>query len=125
MPRTRSTRNPPPSTSTTAVITPRAATRSWQMSCWAPCSHHGGSGERFGERTHAVRSSDVRRGAVRVGALLVFVALAGTTYQGVTTAVERREFPRPGRMVDIGDYQLHIACSGKGAPVVVLEAPAA
>jgi pimeloyl-ACP methyl ester carboxylesterase len=72
-----------------------------------------------------VRSSDVRRGAVRVGALLVFAALAGTTYQGVTTAVERREFPRPGRMVDIGDYQLHIACSGKGAPVVVLEAPAA
>jgi pimeloyl-ACP methyl ester carboxylesterase len=72
-----------------------------------------------------VTSSDVRRGALRVVALLVFVALAGTTYQGVTTALERREFPRPGRMVDIGEYQLHIACSGAGPPVVVLEAPAA
>jgi len=95
------------------------------MSCWARCSRRGLSGESFGERTHAVTSSDVRRGAVGVAALVVFAALAGTTYQGVTTAVERREFPRPGRMVDIGDYQLHIACTGKGAPVVVLEAPAA
>ncbi len=58
-------------------------------------------------------------------ALIVLVALAGTTYQGVATALERRKFPRPGRMVDVGDYQLHIACSGKGGPVVVLEAPAA
>lgn len=70
-------------------------------------------------------SSDVRRGAVRVVVLLFFVALAGTTYQGVATALERREFPRPGRMVDIGEHQLHIACAGKGGPVVVLEAPAA
>jgi pimeloyl-ACP methyl ester carboxylesterase len=58
-------------------------------------------------------------------AFCVFVALIGATYQGVTTALERRQFPRPGRMVDIGEYQLHIVCSGAGSPVVVLEAPAA
>ena len=95
------------------------------MSYWARCSRRGRTGEGLSERTHAVTSSDVRRGAVRLGALVVFAALAGTTYQGVTTALERREFQRPGRMVDIGEYQLHIACSGAGAPVVVLEAPAA
>jgi pimeloyl-ACP methyl ester carboxylesterase len=63
--------------------------------------------------------------ALQVTALCVFVALIGATYQGVTTALERRQFPRPGRMVDIGDYQLHIVCAGAGSPVVVLEAPAA
>jgi pimeloyl-ACP methyl ester carboxylesterase len=70
-------------------------------------------------------ASDVRRAAFQVLTLVVFVALVGATYQGVTTALERREFGRPGRMVDIGDYQLHIVCSGAGSPVVVLEAPAA
>jgi pimeloyl-ACP methyl ester carboxylesterase len=63
---------------------------------------------------------------IRVGgAIAVFVLLAGATYQGVATALERREFPRPGGLVSVGDHQLHLYCTGNGAPVVVLEAPAA
>jgi pimeloyl-ACP methyl ester carboxylesterase len=58
-------------------------------------------------------------------ALVGFVALIGVTYQGVATALERRAYPRPGRMVDVGGHQLHIACDGQGAPTVVLDAPAA
>ena len=59
------------------------------------------------------------------GAVLLLVLLAGATYQGLATALERRKFPRPGPLVNVGDHQLHIQCLGKGAPVVVLEAPAA
>jgi len=66
-----------------------------------------------------------RRWALRVAALVGFVALAGVTYQGVATALERREFPKPGRMVDVGGHQLHLDCVGEGAPIVVLDAPAA
>ena len=66
-----------------------------------------------------------RRWMLRTAALVGFAALAGVTYQGVATALERREFPRPGRMVDVGGHQLHIACDGEGAPIVVLDAPAA
>jgi pimeloyl-ACP methyl ester carboxylesterase len=58
-------------------------------------------------------------------AVLVFILLAGATYQGVATALERREFPRPGGLVSVGDHQLHIYCTGTGSPTVVLEAPAA
>jgi pimeloyl-ACP methyl ester carboxylesterase len=58
-------------------------------------------------------------------ALVGFVALIGVTYQGVATALERRAYPRPGRMVDVGGHQLHIACDGQGLPTVVLDAPAA
>ena len=65
------------------------------------------------------------RTALRVGAVLMFLTLAGATYQGVATALERRTFPRTGGMVAVGDHQLHISCMGDGSPTVVLEAPAA
>jgi pimeloyl-ACP methyl ester carboxylesterase len=61
----------------------------------------------------------------RIGAVLVFIMLAGATYQGVATALERREFPRPGGLLSVGDHQLHLFCVGTGLPAVVLEAPAA
>jgi len=57
-------------------------------------------------------------------ALVVLVALAGITYQGVATSLERRRYPHPGRLVDVGGHQLHIYCTGRGTPIVVLEAPA-
>ena len=55
-------------------------------------------------------------------ALVAFLALAGTTYQGVATALERHRFERPGGLVDAGGHQLHIYCTGHGAPIVILEA---
>jgi pimeloyl-ACP methyl ester carboxylesterase len=67
----------------------------------------------------------MRRVVGAVTAILVFVLLLGATYQGVATALERREFGRPGGLVSVGDHQLHIYCTGKGTPAVVLEAPAA
>jgi pimeloyl-ACP methyl ester carboxylesterase len=67
----------------------------------------------------------IRRGVVLGGAVLLLIVLLGATYQGVTTAVERRQFPLPGRLVDVGDHQLHLHCLGAGVPTVVLEAPAA
>ena len=67
----------------------------------------------------------VRRMLAMAGAILVFLVLAGATYQGVATALERRQFRHPGRMVDAGGHQLHIDCSGQGSPTVVLEAGAA
>lgn len=57
-------------------------------------------------------------------ATLFVVLLAGVTYQGVSTALERRAFRHPGRLVDVGGHQLHIHCVGEGSPTVVLEAPA-
>jgi pimeloyl-ACP methyl ester carboxylesterase len=70
-------------------------------------------------------AAHVRRWLLACTAVLVFLVLAATTYQGVTTALERRKFPRPGRMVNAGTHQLHIYCEGHGTPTVVLEAAAA
>ncbi len=66
----------------------------------------------------------IRRGLLVATVILVFLALAGATYQGVATALERRQFGHPGRLVDVGGHQLHVYCLGNGRPTVVLEAPA-
>jgi pimeloyl-ACP methyl ester carboxylesterase len=58
--------------------------------------------------------------------ILIVILLAGATYQGVATAVERRKYPHPGSLVDVGGHQLHIYCTGEhrpGAATVILEAP--
>jgi hypothetical protein len=65
-----------------------------------------------------------RRVVKTVAASLFVLLLAGVTYQGVATALERRSFRYPGRLVPVGDHQLHVHCVGAGLPVVVLEAPA-
>lgn len=60
-----------------------------------------------------------------VAGLATFIVLAGVTYQSVATALERRKFPHPGRLIEVGNHQLHLYCTGEGAPTVVLEAAAA
>jgi pimeloyl-ACP methyl ester carboxylesterase len=69
--------------------------------------------------------SRVRRGLIAATAVVTFIVLAGATYQGIATAIERRQFRHPGRLIDVGGHQLHIYCLGEGTPTVVLEAPAA
>ena len=72
----------------------------------------------------AISWSGIRRAIVFGTMGVLFVVLAGTTYQGVATALERRQLPHPGNLVDVGGHQLHIDCVGEGRPVVILEAPA-
>jgi len=61
-----------------------------------------------------------------IAIVVVVILLVGATYQGVATALDRRNFPRPGGLVSVGDHQLHIYCTGASQsdrPTVVLEAP--
>jgi pimeloyl-ACP methyl ester carboxylesterase len=60
-----------------------------------------------------------------LGGVITVVLLCGVTYQSIATALERRQFQYPGRLIDAGGHQLHIHCTGQGSPVVVLEAAAA
>jgi pimeloyl-ACP methyl ester carboxylesterase len=57
-----------------------------------------------------------------VAALFVFLAAAGWFYQWFGTARDRRRFPMPGRLVDIGGRRLHLLGTGDGRPAVILEA---
>ncbi|WP_427135162.1 alpha/beta fold hydrolase [Pseudarthrobacter sp. S9] len=52
-------------------------------------------------------------GCVALGALSV-------GYQAVATGLDRRRFPPPGALVDIGGRRLHLWRAGSGAPAVVV-----
>ena len=47
---------------------------------------------------------------------------AGYTYETVQAARDRRRYPAPGRLVDVGGRRMHILCEGDAAgPTVVIE----
>ncbi len=58
----------------------------------------------------------------RIVAGLVILSLIGAVFESVSEASDRRAYPPPGQMVDVGGYRLHIYCTGTGSPTVVIEA---
>ncbi len=63
-------------------------------------------------------------GKTLLWAVVVFLALAviGAIYQTVAMEIDRRTYPPPGQLVQVGGHRLHIRCVGQGAPTVILEA---
>jgi pimeloyl-ACP methyl ester carboxylesterase len=62
-------------------------------------------------------------GRTLLGLLIVLALLAvvGASYQAIATARDEIAFPRPGQMIDVGGYKLHINCKGEGSPTVITE----
>jgi pimeloyl-ACP methyl ester carboxylesterase len=59
--------------------------------------------------------------------ILVFILVAAQIFQAIGSAMDRRRFPPPGRLVDVGGYRLHLNCQGNnlnGGPTIILEAGA-
>jgi len=78
-------------------------------------------------KTQAVSTSNRRgRGClVWLGGIVVFVGgllLLGMVCETLAEASDARDYPPPGKMVDVGGYRLHINCTGTGAPTVVIDA---
>src|SRR4051812_33018198 len=48
--------------------------------------------------------------------------VAGAGYQWFASAADRRAYPPPGELVDVGGHRLHIVCAGEGSPTVILDA---
>jgi pimeloyl-ACP methyl ester carboxylesterase len=54
--------------------------------------------------------------------LLLLLVVAGAGYQWFASAADRRAYPPPGELVDVGGHRLHIVCMGEGSPTVILDA---
>jgi pimeloyl-ACP methyl ester carboxylesterase len=52
---------------------------------------------------------------------LLGIAVVGAIYQSYATNRDAKNFPAPGQLVDVGGYKLHLYCTGRGSPTVVLE----
>lgn len=69
------------------------------------------------------RTPWARRAGLALLALILALATAGALYQAGASAADRRAFPAPGQLVDVGGFKMHILCSGSatGAPTVILD----
>ncbi len=56
-----------------------------------------------------------------LAAVVATLLAIGFTYETLASTLDRRAFPPPGRMVDVGSHQLHLLCTGAGSPTVILE----
>jgi pimeloyl-ACP methyl ester carboxylesterase len=64
------------------------------------------------------------RGLLVAGILLLGVALVSAGFEAAAVRADRRLYPPPGKLVDVGGYRLHIHCLGEGSPTVILESGA-
>lgn len=53
--------------------------------------------------------------------LLTFGVALGIVYQLVGTRRDRKLYPPPGRMIDLGSHRLHLYETGTGGPTIVME----
>ena len=57
-----------------------------------------------------------------IAGLTLLGAALGVVYQALGTRRDRRIYPPPGRLVDLGTHRLHLLESGSGGPTILLEA---
>ncbi len=53
--------------------------------------------------------------------LVVLLAICGLLYERASQARDLRLYPPPGKLIDLGGYDIHLYCTGHGGPTVILE----
>ena len=69
----------------------------------------------------ATSGDDTRvRPAERAAVAIAAAGIASAVYQRAADAADRRRFPPPGRLVDIGGRRMHLLATGEGTPAVII-----
>ena len=63
----------------------------------------------------------LKRAALWSVILIFTLVIAGMIYQTAATEADRKNFPPPGNLIDVGGFKMHIYCEGSGNPTVILE----
>lgn len=64
----------------------------------------------------------IGRIALGLVGLVVLIAITGAVYEAVGRRNAARDYPVPGKLVDIGGRRIQLDCRGTGSPTVVFEA---
>ena len=60
---------------------------------------------------------------VSIAILVVLILVLGMLAAGaIAKSNMAKQYPAPGQLVDVGEYKMHIHCTGQGSPTVILEA---
>ncbi|NGX36501.1 MAG: putative aminoacrylate hydrolase RutD [Candidatus Anoxychlamydiales bacterium] len=54
-------------------------------------------------------------------AFIILLIIIAAINQYISNKIDEKKYPPPGKIVDIGGYRLHLNCSGKKGPSVVLD----
>ena len=63
----------------------------------------------------------LKRAALWSAILIFTLFITGILYQTAATEADRKNFPPPGNLTDVGGFKMHIYCEGTGSPTVILE----
>lgn len=63
----------------------------------------------------------IRRIALFLSGFIVLAIIVGSCCESIGRRNAARDFPPPGKMVDIGERRIQLDCRGSGSPVVVFE----
>lgn len=63
----------------------------------------------------------LKRAALWSAILIFILVVTGMVYQTAATEADRKNFPPPGNLIDVGGFKMHIHCEGTGSPTVILE----
>jgi pimeloyl-ACP methyl ester carboxylesterase len=65
----------------------------------------------------------LKRGLLGLAITMVTLGGIGAIYQAIATAIDRRNYPPPGQLVDIGGRRIHMVVMGEdtGQPTVILD----
>lgn len=73
-------------------------------------------------QTRANRTMNfLKRSLIRLTIFILMLAIIGVIYQTAATEADRKNFPAPGNLIDVGGFKMHIFCVGEGSPTVILE----
>lgn len=67
------------------------------------------------------------RGVIGLLALLAILMIVGAIYESGAMANDLKKYPMPGKLINMGGYNLHLYCTGErqaGQPTVILESGA-
>ena len=62
------------------------------------------------------------RSLATILAIIALLGVSGAGYEALASRSDATNVPRPGRLVDVGGFRLHLNCTGEGSPAVVLDA---
>jgi pimeloyl-ACP methyl ester carboxylesterase len=63
----------------------------------------------------------IKRIALGLGGLILAAVLVGLSYEQIMRWRAPRDFPAPGKLVDVDGSRMQIDCRGSGSPTVILE----
>lgn len=75
----------------------------------------------IGVRIHRSLAAGSGRWALYPIAAVLAAAAVGGSVETITLTHDQHLYAMPGRSYDVGDYRLHLNCTGSGSPTVVLQ----